>query len=390
LTNTSSQIDAVKKESSLYTNAVKGSLLGELDMCRSSLETLQRASERGLAMSSAATVRLEALQNNLQALEARATLTSAAFLNVSIQHQLDQDAFLAFKDEVASQLQAIVSDKQLEDKVESLRVITLNKLNAIEAANEASASRSEVAVSSLRGEVDEVRRGVAQDKAQSASAMGDLRSAVELLTMDLDEGMERLDQTSRTSIAELRRAVDDSAYAVSSFAGDVKYLRSNLGDVKQNLVVQSNSFRKQMDETSAKAAASLQDAESRLQDDIVGKVSDAASAGEQRLLQVRNELESRQARQGEVVAESVANVMRTLQAENARNRKEVTVLLSTLERAVAKVDESVDDRVLAILHERSLRVRLGKGARKVRNRILRVSGSIKRFALKPFSREEDL
>ena len=373
-------------------------LEARLETLSSALENLEWLSRRSFAAGDQAVGEVETFRRELDDLQSEVTELKETTDSMQRRVTRYEEELPVMRNELLEKLKELSSKADSIEDVEILKVRTLdgiaraeNRSEEIQShitdslaqgnamAEQLIALQSEV--SDLKSELEsQAQRSSTQvkdtnNKVESLSSdlkleASDLRRAVESLTMDLDEGLERTDQRTRSAIGELRKRVQN---LMSDFKKDFDNLRDQLGEVTQAV--------------SQREAAILEELHSSTKDiraDIDSKFEEDSKVNAQKFLSVESKIDKEIARQGEVVAESIAQVMRTLQAENQRNKRELLTQMSSLERTMSRIEESIDDRIELMLRKRSFRARFSKLMVSAKSRckgwFLRAKSWIKQFS----------
>ena len=389
-------LQSVKAELSSEESEEGKELESRLETLSSALENLEWLSRRSFAAGDQAVVEVESFRQTLGEFEKE--LSGLKLISESILKKVEgyEEQLPALRDELLSKLNEVASSAASLEEVETLKLRILDGIartetkteevqNYIaESTNKGAAMSNQLTslqseVTNLKAELSSQKQKISSNAEQAATKVellssdlkqetGDLRRAVESLTMDLDEGMERTDQRTKSAIGELRKRVQGM---LSDFRKDFDALRGQVGEVNQMVSQKETAILRE-----------LQTSTTKLRSDVDGQIKKEAQSNAQKFLLVESKIDKEIARQGEVVAESIAQVMRALQAENNRNKKELLTQMSALERAVTRIEDGMDARIEAALKQRSLRVQLARMIAVAKRRCLRWFENAKNWALR--------
>lgn len=193
-----------------------------------------------------------------------------------VQYASDLESLRREVDEDLSSLQAaalessVASRRTLEawEAANKTTAVTENKLMSLQsevvqlqAESEASTQRTE----QLRNETRQASVALEARLGALGTEAGDLRQAVELLTMDLDESMERVEERQTLQLAEMSRSVNSTAQEVAILLGNVGALREGLLDTRQDLTARNKALQREVTDNYASLKNSVRVSEVAMQ-----------------------------------------------------------------------------------------------------------------------------
>ena len=306
-------------------------------------------------------VGLETLRNETLAKEARFT------------HQLQEmKTNLLLIEEMKTKVGGL--SVSLEDLQSSQRTMNDSMLDSYSSLKVDSSSKMREMKEDLETSLTQVDEQLLVFKGATTLEATQIRRAVEVLTMDVDENLEKMEQRQQSSLLEMKKMVEGVSKSLGVLRNEVKEetslqqeaLRAMAEECRQqvkDVLNRTDHLTEVVKETEDGILSSVAFDLMQLEERTMQMIAASEAASEESTSNVRVLLERELAQQGEFMTESLNAMNRAIRGELQRVRKDLLFLINAVELQLREVDDGVDGRIASAFTERSLETAIKRMAK---------------------------